>query len=236
MTNHAEAFRIMTYNLNYLLPDKKNPNEGQVLYVTSSIKGEGKTYVSMNLSLALSSLNSKVLIIGADLRNPQLHTFIGINKNREGLSNFLYDTKFDWKEALYKAFDNHPNHDILFSGSIPPNPTNLLSNGRLSLLLEEAKKEYDYIIVDNAPTILVSDTMLTASLADVNIYVTRVDYTEKKLLFYARDLSDTGKLKNMAFVVNGLDKKFSGYGYKYNYNYGYGYGYGAVNKKGKPIL
>lgn len=234
-SNHAEAFRIMTYNLNYLLPDKKKSGEGQVIYVTSSIKGEGKTYVSMNLSLALSSLNNKVLIIGGDLRNPQLHTFLGIDKNQQGLSNYLYDREFDWRQALFKGFDNHPNHDILFSGTIPPNPTNLLTNGRLDLLIEDAKKEYDYVIVDNAPTILVSDTMLTSELADVNVYVTRVDYTEKKLLFFARELSDTGKLKNMAFVVNALDRRFSGYGYKYAYNYGYGYGYGAMSKKGKIL-
>lgn len=234
-SNHAEAFRIMSYNLNYILPSKNN-DMGKVLYVSSSIKGEGKTYVSVNLSLAFSSLNKKVLLIGGDLRNPQIHSYLGRDKNVEGLSNYLYDTDFDWRKALVKGFERHPNHDILFSGTIPPNPANLLTNGRLDKLLEEAKLEYDFIIVDNAPTILVTDTMLTSYLADANVYVTRADYTEKKLIYYAKELSDTGKLKNMVFVVNALDKKYSGYGYKYGYNYGYGYGYGAMDSKGKKVI
>lgn len=228
-SNYAEAFRIMTYNLNYILPPKQS-KKGNVFYVTSTIKGEGKTYVSFNLSLAFSSLNKKVLLIGSDLRNPQIHTYLGLDKGKAGLSNYLYDIEFDWRENLIKGFDQHPHHDILLSGSIPPNPAGLLTNGRLDKLLEEAKEEYDYIIMDTAPTILVSDTMLTSSLADVTVYVTRANFTEKKLLNYAKDLSDTGKIKNMVFVINALDKKTSGYGYKYGYNYGYGYGYGAKSK------
>ena len=119
----------------------------------------------------------------------------------------------------------------MFSGDIPPNPAELLTNGRLDKLLEEAKDEYDYIIIDTAPTLLVSDTMMTSSLADATVYLTRANFTEKKLLNYAKDLSDTGKIKNMVFVINALDKKSNGYGYKYGYNYGYGYGYGGKAKK-----
>lgn len=232
-SSHAEAFRIMAFNLNYVLPKKNNNNNAQVIFVTSTIKGEGKTYVSLNLSLSLSSLNKKVLVIGGDLRNPQLHNHLGIDKNQEGLSNFLYDTDFDWRKSIVKAFDQHPNHNILLSGSIPPNPTGLLSNGRLEELFDEAKKEYDYIVMDNAPTILVSDTMINADKADVTIYVTRANFTEIKLINYANELSKTGKLNNMTFVINALDRKSNGYGYKYQYNYGYGYGYGADQKRKK---
>ena len=222
-SKYAEAYRMMIYKLNYTLPVKET-KKANVVYVTSSIKGEGKTYVSLNLSLALSSLNKKVLLIGADLRNPQIHNYLGFNKTQEGLSSYLYDTEFDWKKSLIKGFDQYQNHDILFSGNIPPNPASLLTNGRLEKLLDEAKEEYDYIILDSAPTILVSDTMLTASLADVTVYVTRANFTEKKLLNYAKDLSDTNKIKNMVFVINDLDRKSNSYGYGYNYGYGYGYG------------
>lgn len=225
-SNYAEAFRIMTHNLNYMLPPEKT-EKGHVFYVTSTIKGEGKTYVSVNLSLALSSMNKKVLLIGGDLRNPQIHNFMGWDRNVEGLSKYLYDVDFDWKKGVFKGFEQHQNHHTLLSGSIPPNPANLLTNGRLKALLDEAKEEYDYIIVDTAPTILVSDTMLTSSLADVVVYVTRANFTEKKLLNYSKELSDSGKLKNMVYVINAIDKKSHGYGYKYGYNYGYGYGYGS---------
>jgi Mrp family chromosome partitioning ATPase len=140
-----------------------------------------------------------------------------------GLSNYLHDYNFDWHSALIKDFSDRPNHDIMMAGSIPPNPTGLLTNGRLKQLFDEAKAEYDYIIVDTAPTILVSDTLLISSLADATTYITRSNYTDKKLLQYSKDLSESGKLKNMVYVINAVDNsKANGYGYNYGYNYGYG--------------
>ncbi|MCD2257634.1 GumC family protein [Psychroserpens luteolus] len=222
----AESFRILSSNVNYLMPLMKNDNEdqGKVIYCTSTIKGEGKTYISINLSLALSSLNKKVLLIGADLRNPQIHTQIDSDKNAVGLSNYLHDQSFDWKDHLVKGFDKHPNHDILLSGSIPPNPSSLLTNGRFETLIEEAKERYDYIVVDTAPTILVTDTMLISQLSDVTVYIARANFTDKKLLSFSKDLFESGKLKNMAYVINGVGNNKS-----YGYNYGYNYGYGSKN-------
>jgi len=223
----AESFRILGSNANYILP--KN-DKGKVILCTSTIKGEGKTFVSINLSLSLSSINKKILLIGADLRNPQIHKTISLDKNRAGLSNYLYEDNFDWKSVLVKGFEKHKHHDILLSGAIPPNPTHLLTNGNLDRLIEEAKEEYDYIIIDSAPTILVTDTMLISHLADATIFVTRSDYTERKLLGYSKELSESNKIKNMAYVVNGVGSKKAygyGYGYRYGYNYGYGYGYSS---------
>ncbi|WP_179374530.1 GumC family protein [Winogradskyella wichelsiae] len=218
----AEAFRILSSNVNYILPVKVG-EAAKVIYCTSTIKGEGKTYVSINLSLALSSINKRVLLIGADLRNPQIHTHINADKDKPGLSNYLHDGAFRWQDALIKGFERHPNHDIILSGTIPPNPAHLLTNGRFSKLIEEAKLEYDYIIVDTAPTILVTDTMLISQLADATIYLARANYTEKKLLNYSKDLFESGKLKNVAYVLNSVDtNKSYGYGYNYGYNYGYG--------------
>ncbi|WP_165780082.1 GumC family protein [Hanstruepera neustonica] len=217
----AESFRILSSNVRYVLP-KNNNNVGQVIFCTSTIKGEGKTYVSINLSLALSSLNKKVLLIGADLRNPQIHAYSTKDKNALGLSNYLHDFKLDWKDMLIKGFKNHQTHDVLLSGSIPPNPAHLLTNGRFDSLIEEAKKLYDYIIVDTAPTILVTDTMLISHLADTNVYIVKANFTEKNLLEFSKELVESGKLKNMAYVVNSVGaSKSRGYGY----NYGYGYGY-----------
>ncbi|NRD20830.1 polysaccharide biosynthesis tyrosine autokinase [Winogradskyella eckloniae] len=218
----AEAFRILSSNVDYILPPKIK-DKGRIIFSTSTIKGEGKTYVSINLSLSLSSINRKVLLIGADLRNPQIHTHISVEKHKPGLSNYLHDSDYDWREALIKGFEKHPNHDIILSGSIPPNPAHLLTNGRFKKLLEEAQLEYDYIVVDTAPTILVTDTMLISQLADATIYLVRANYTEKNLLNYSKDLFESGKLKNMAYVLNSVDtNKSYGYGYNYGYNYGYG--------------
>lgn len=218
----AESFRILSSNVDYILPIK-NGEKGKVIYCTSTIKGEGKTYVSLNLSLALSSINKKVLLIGADLRNPQIHTHIHVDKQKSGLSNYLHDINYNWKDSLINGFEKHPNHHIILSGSIPPNPAHLLTNGRFKKLIEEAKEEYDYIVVDTAPTILVTDTMLISQLADATIYLARANYTEKNLLKFSKELSESGKLKNMAYVINSVGaSKSYGYGYNYGYNYGYG--------------
>ncbi|MGB3606825.1 GumC family protein, partial [Psychroserpens sp.] len=218
----SEAFRILSANVDYILPITDN-SEGKVIYCTSTIKGEGKTYVGINLSLALSSINKKVLLVGADLRNPQIHTYIDKDKKVAGLSNYLYDDTIDWKDMLLKGFEKHPNHQILLSGDIPPNPTQLLTNGRFKAFLDEAKGLYDYVIIDTAPTILVTDTLLISKHADATIYLVRADHTEKNLLEFSRNLSDSGKIKNMAYVINGVGASRS-YGYSYNYGYGYGYG------------
>lgn len=141
--------------MDFVLPSQGG---GKAIFCTSTIKGEGKTFISLNFSLAMASLNKKVLLIGADLRNPQLHTYANINKNQLGLSNYLMDTSFDWRSSVKKVFDKQLNHYILFSGAIPPNPAHLLANGNFETLIEEAKSLYDYVIVDLAPTILVTDT------------------------------------------------------------------------------
>jgi capsular exopolysaccharide synthesis family protein len=231
----AEAFRILRTNITYLMPIKTN-GECPVVFTTSSIKGEGKTFVSLNLALTLSTMNKKVLLIGADLRNPQLHKYLNIIKKRIGLSNYLHDTRTDWKSLINEKVFNNEFLDIIFAGSVTPNPAELLSNGRFEELLNILKKEYDYIIVDTAPTILVADTLLISQLADLTVYVTQADYTDKKLLTYSLDLKMQGKLKNMAYVINKVGSS-KGYGYGYGYNYGYDYGYddddSTVPKKAK---
>ncbi|WP_179318030.1 GumC family protein [Winogradskyella helgolandensis] len=218
----AESFRILSSNVDFILP-VRDDGKAKVIYCTSTIKGEGKTFISLNLSLALSSINKKVLLIGADLRNPQIHNRINEDKHKPGLSNYLHDGNFDWRDSLIKGFVKHPNHSIMLSGSIPPNPAQLLTNGRFTKLIKEAKEEFDYIIVDTAPTILVTDTMLISQLADATVYLARANYTDKNLLKYSKDLAESGRLKNMAYVINSVGaSKSYGYGYNYGYNYGYG--------------
>ena len=216
----AESFRILTTNMNFVLPSERG---SKVVFCTSTIKGEGKTFISLNFSLAMASLNKKVLLIGGDLRHPQLHSYAKIDKNQLGLSNYLIDPTLNWKSLTMKVFEKQPNHEVLFSGAIPPNPAHLLANGSFETLIKEAKLVYDFVIVDLAPTILVTDTLLVAHLADATICVVRANHTDKKLIPFSVNLSKTNRLKNMSYVINGI-KQNKSYGYSYNYGYNYGYG------------
>lgn len=234
----AESYRAIRTNLNFLLPIK-NANDGFVIFSTSSIKGEGKTFNALNMALIISQMKKKVIIIGADLRNPQLHKYIGLGKEKMGLTNFLYNSKTNYTEIINNRILDNEFLDVIISGAIPPNPAELISNGRFEELINILKKEYDYIIVDSSPTLLVTDTLLITYLADLVVYVTRSDMTEKHVVEYSRDLHLQGKIKNMAYIVNSLGlinvygykyKYNYSYGYGYNYNYGYGYGYGSEEK------
>ncbi|AWG23031.1 hypothetical protein FFWV33_16610 [Flavobacterium faecale] len=216
---HAESFRILSSNVNFSLPSKDN-NVGQVILVTSSIMSEGKTFIATNLSLAFASYNKKVLLVGADLRKPKLHISLDMANVDKGLSTYLHNKNVSWKEVVVDRNPYNENLDVIFSGSIPPNPSNIISNGRFEEFINEAKKEYDYIIVDTAPTIYVNDTFLITGSADLTLYVTMQNYTEKQLIAYAATLSESAKIKNMVFILNGIQEKG---GYSYNYGYGYGY-------------
>ncbi len=229
----GESFRILRTNLSYIFPLQKE-QLAQTMIVTSTIKGEGKTFTALNLSISFSIMNKKVLLIGADMRNPQLHNYLEVDKENYGLQDYLHNNLIDWHSIVNNNYLNHNNLDIVFSGTIPPNPAELLANGQLEKLINEAKKEYDYIIIDTPPTLLVTDTLVISHLVDTTLYVVRADFTPKNLLEFSVSLSDKGKLKNMAYVINNVGVSYRGYasyGYDYKYNYGYGYGYesdGAV--------
>ncbi len=219
-TVQSEVFRILSSNINLI--SSFNKDSGKVIYCTSSIKGEGKTYVSMNLSLILASFKKKVLLIGADLRNPQVHKQIGYHKNYKGLSNYLFDEDQSayWEDHVINGFENYKNLDILMGGEIPPNAPQLLNNGRFEKLLIKARLKYDYIIVDTAPTLLVADTFIISKYADLVLYLVKVNYSDKRILEYLKKLYETEKLSNIALVVNGIKNDKSN-----NFNYGYGYSY-----------
>ncbi|MFN3271996.1 MAG: GumC family protein [Cloacibacterium caeni] len=211
----AEAFRILITNMNFMLIKKK----GKVVFVTSSVKGEGKTFVSVNLALTLASPSKKTIIIGADIRNPQLQRYYTDRNGLIGLTEFLHDEKTKINEIIHQSVFN-PYLDVIYSGSIPPNPTDLLSNGKFELLIDELSSVYDYIIIDTSPLMLVTDSFLISEVADITLYVTRSKYTEKSLIDFANKVMDAGKIKNAAFILNDVDKDYLGYGNKYGYGYG----------------
>jgi len=223
----AESFRILRTNLAYLVQNK-DKTRGDVIFVTSTIKGEGKTFVSYNVSRTLASSNKKVLLIGADIRNPKLHRYTSdtLGAKEKGLSDYLYDYDVHMEDIISKTNDHHIEVDVVLSGPIPPNPAELLMNDRMESLIESSRAKYDYIIVDTAPTMIVTDTLLISQLADYTLYVTRADYTEKALLDFPKDLKKQGKLKGLAVILNDIDYSKFSYGAQYGYSYGYGYGYG----------
>ncbi|OPC58311.1 capsular biosynthesis protein [Elizabethkingia miricola] len=212
----AEAFRILITNMNFMLPKKEM---GKIVFVTSTVKGEGKTFTSVNLSLTLATPGRKTVIIGSDIRNPQLQRYNTARKGLKGLTEFLYSDQTTLDEIIHVSTFN-PNLDVIYSGMIPPNPTELLTNGRYKQLLEELKLKYNFIIVDTAPLMLVTDTFLIADLADATIYVTRSRYTEKTLIEFANSNIDQKKIRNVGFVLNDVSKNYFGYGNKYGYGYG----------------
>lgn len=216
----AEAFRILITNMNYMLPRKQG---GKVIFVTSTIKGEGKTFTSVNLSLTMATPKNKVIIIGADIRNPQLQRYNPTRKGLTGLTEFLYDVQQQLSDIIHASSFN-PYLDVIYSGSIPPNPTELLSNGRYEILIDQLRSMYDYIVVDTAPLMLVTDTLLTSELADATLYVTRSGVTDKPLIDFANKQIEAKKIKNVGFVLNDVNKVYFGYGNKY------GYGYSNVEK------
>lgn len=213
----AEAFRILITNINFMLPKNKN---GNVIFVTSTVKGEGKTFTSVNLALTLASPRKKVIIIGSDIRNPQLQRYNESRRGLIGLSEFMYDDQMDVSEIIHPTSFN-PYCDVIYSGAITPNPTELLSNGRYEELVESLKPMYDYILLDTAPLMLVTDSFLIADVADITVYVTRSGYTEKELVGFINKQIKDKKIKNVGLVLNDVSKMNSGYGYGYKYGYGY---------------
>jgi len=226
----AESFRIMRTNLNFMSLKKEQGStiDSEVVFITSTTKGEGKTFVAINLASSLVAAKKKVLLIGCDLRNPQIHNYLNLKKDLAGVSNYLYNDSISFDELIIKNSIENLDLDVLLSGDIPPNPAEMLMSSKFEQLLQEAKAKYDYVIVDTAPTILVTDTILISHHADITLYITRSGYTDTRLLPHIRDIQKQKKLLNMGIVINGLDE--SGIN---AYNYGYGYGYGEQHQRKK---
>lgn len=226
----AEAFRIVRTNLDYLRKVRKVNKNDNVVFVTSTIKGEGKTFFSMNLAMTFANSNKRVLVVGADIRSPRIHDFISnnkLNRNLEfGLTDYLFDESLTTNEVIRGYMIGENKIDILLPGKTPPNPAELLMSERMEELFDDVSSKYDVVIVDTAPTLLVTDTLLISQYAGHTIYLTRAGHTEKKLLKFAQELHDEGKLKGMMMVVNDVKQANSGYGGKY------GYGYGVEKKRG----
>ena len=218
-----EIFRTLIHNTLFLRPEK-NTKEALSILVTSAIQGEGKTFLSFNMAEGMAKMGKKVILVGADIRNPKIHRYANISKETLGIVNYVVDKSLDWKSLVIPHTINSNTLDIIQCGPIPPNPTNILMSQRFEELMRELKKNYDYIVFDSAPSLLVSDTLVMAHFADITLFSIRSKVTEKKLIEFSTKLINDQKIKNAAYVINGIDLSKVRYGYKYNYGYGYGYG------------
>ena len=232
----SETFRNVRTNLQFMLGNGK-----KVILVTSTVSGEGKSFISGNLAISLSLLGKKVVIVGLDPRKPGLNKVFNISKREQGITQYLANPEKNLMD-LVQLSDVSKNLYILPGGTVPPNPTELLARDGLDKAIETLKKIFDYVILDTAPVGMVTDTLLIGRVADLSVYVCRADYTRKNEYTLINELIDGNKLPNLCTVINGLDLKKRKYGYYYGYGkygkyygygkrYGYGYGYGEQSAK-----
>jgi len=211
----AEQIRSLRTNLQFVIPD----DDQKVILFTSSISGEGKSFVSLNLGASLAMSGKKTIILELDLRKPKLHLGLTID-NAIGLSNYLIG-KATISEII-KEIELQENYYIITSGPIPPNPAELLVNDRIAKLIEQLRKDFDYIIIDAPPAGLVTDAQILNTYADVTMFIIRHNYSMKSQIFSIDNFYRQKKLKNMNIIMNSIDIQST-----YGYSYGYGYGYGG---------
>lgn len=225
----SETFRNVRTNILFMLGDKQ-----KVILVTSTVSGEGKSFISSNLAISLSLLGKRVVIVGLDIRKPGLNKVFNISRKELGITQYLANPEKNLMDFVQLS-DISDNLYILPGGTVPPNPTELLARNGLDKAIEILKKSFDYVILDTAPVGMVTDTLLIGRVADLSVYVCRADYTRKAEFTLINELADNNKLPNLCTVINGLDFQKKKYGYYYGYGKygkyygkrcGYGYGYG----------
>jgi len=211
----AEQFRALRTNLQYM-----GDGNCRTIMLTSSISSEGKSFISINLAVSLASSDKRVILIGLDLRKPSLHNRLDIT-NKKGASNYLVGQKN--LDELIQPSGLHPQFDVLSCGPLPPNPSELLSNGRLPELIAELRQRYDYILIDSPPYGLVTDAALISEHVDATLYVVRFNHKLLDHLKHIKELQRTKRFANLSLIYNGVDYAF-GYGYVYGSG-GNAYGY-----------
>jgi capsular exopolysaccharide synthesis family protein len=208
----AEAYRYLRTNIGFMLSKKEF---GNVVFVTSTLAGEGKTFTAINLAQSFAASGKRTLLIGLDLRAPKIDRYLNLD-NRKGVSNYVVDKNL-FLEDIIDAFPDIENLDFILSGDVPPNPIELLMNDRTDEIFSMARKNYDYIIVDTPPIGMVADALQISNQSDLLIYVVKANFLNKNLLKIPLTLASEGKLKNLAFLLNGTEEKARRYGYSYGY-------------------
>lgn len=211
----AEQIRAVRTNLSYIGGSEQH----KVLVVTSSMGGEGKSFVSLNLANSMAIGNKKVAILELDLRKPMLSKTLGL-ANKKGITNFLIDEKMV-PEDIIQPLKNYPNLHILSSGPIPPNPGELIISSRMASLIAYLRQHFDFVILDSPPVGLVSDSLSLGKLSDLSLFVIRHKYSPKLSLQLLNELYEGQKLPKLSVIINGIQHEKGGYGGSYGYGYGY---------------
>src|SRR5690606_28957071 len=214
----SESFRSIRSALFYIASEKKCKK----ILVTSSIAGEGKTFIGINIASAMALSGKKTCILGFDLRKPKLAEYMGVS-NKNGLSSYLVDKCGEGDILLSTEYENL---FVVPSGPVPPNPSELLLKDKMKDFMEKLEREFDIIIMDSPPIGLVSETMDLLRFSDVNLYIVRQDFTHKNHLLMINDLYSNDQVANFYAIFNGVKSggdiyDFSGYNYGYGYNYSY---------------
>ncbi len=213
----AESFRTIRSNMQFI----SNTPGSKLVAISSTISGEGKTFIAINIAGIIAYSGKKVVILDLDMRKPKIHLGFGV-QNVKGMSTILIE-----KDSLENCIQHSvmDNLDFITAGPIPPNPSELIISERMEQVLDELKKKYDFVIIDNPPVGLVTDGISIIQKADYPVYVFRADYSKKNFINNLDRLINENKVKHLSVVLNGVDIDRSAYGYNYGYGYGYGYGY-----------
>ncbi|MCS6916423.1 MAG: polysaccharide biosynthesis tyrosine autokinase [Chitinophagales bacterium] len=214
----SECFRSMRTNLEYMAPNQTT----RLLAVTSTVAGEGKTFIAVNMAGILALGGKKVVLLDFDLRKPQLHKSFNLD-NQRGVSTLIIG-KYSLQECVKHT--EWENFDVITSGPLPPNPAEFIASPRTEELLEELKKVYDVLVIDTPPVGIVTDALNLIKKADVPIYLIRADYSSRSFLNNVNHLYHDHQINRLAIVLNDMGEGASAYSYNYGYGYGYGYGFG----------
>ena len=218
-----EAFRVLRTNIEFITRD----NDENVIIFTSFNPGSGKTFCILNTAISFALKGEKVLLIDGDMRHASLSEHASTNEI--GLSNYLAKEVNSLSDIIVPDSTNNNLH-IIPTGTVPPNPTELLESERLQQLIEEAKKEYKYIFIDCPPIDIVADTHIIEQYATNSMFLVRCGLLQRSMIGEIENLYSEGKLRKMSVILNGIDMKAGKYGYKYGYNDGGKYSYGPKKK------
>lgn len=214
----SEAMRTIRTNLSFL--------SGKVLQITSSIPGEGKSFVSANVAISLCQIGKRVILVETDLRKGRQRRTFDLPRNHKlGLSNYLSGEIADWHDTVC-PIATFPGLDVMLKGAVPPNPNELLSSQRFGVLIEQLKENYDYVILDSPPYLVIADPMTLNKYVDRNIYVVRAGKADLRFVNEMDAAIKSNRLSNVSVILNDVEMSSSRMKYSYGYRYGYGYGYG----------
>lgn len=219
-----EAFRVLRSNMDFMASKDNNQH---VFILTSFNPGSGKSFLAINIAISFAIKKKKILVIDGDLRHRTVSSYV--DSPSKGLSDYLNNQIEDWKEIIV-SYKGYTNLHILPIGTVPPNPTELLEDSKLAMLIEALRPEYDYIFIDCPPVDIVADTQIIEKLADRTIFVVRSGLLDRSMLSELENMYTGKRFKNLSMILNGTESTGGRYGYRYGYHYGYASYYGSKDK------